>query len=176
MNWKTGNYRIWLFRALVLIVCTLMLISFIKPWWIGRFGATGNAIYIYGWGLRHNLASLSSYVAKDVTPIWQIVLAWIYVGATTGLVFFSTWLKKWKSSLLLGIIGLSFIAYAAVAINIVVENRLAVFKIPLEGFSLLGQSVSVYADLQPAYYLALITGGSFVVLALLYWIIVGKRQ
>ncbi len=78
------NRMMWLFRLLVAAVGGLMIASFIMPWWVGRFD-TGQAINIYGWGLRHNLVSLSSYLVDDVTPIWQTVVAWVYVGlSVTG--------------------------------------------------------------------------------------------
>jgi hypothetical protein len=93
MNWKNGSLRIWIFRALVLIACVMMVVSFIMPWWIGRFVA-GEEIKIYGWGLRHNLLSLASYIAADVTPTWQVVLAWVYVGTSFGLALGSTWMPS----------------------------------------------------------------------------------
>jgi hypothetical protein len=175
MKWKTNSQRIWLFRFLVLIASVLMLISFIKPWWIGRFDAT-HTIRIYGWGLRDNMVSLASYLARDVTPLWKIMLAWIYVGISITLALFSTWLKRWWGSLLLGITGLGLISYAAVAINIVVKSRLMDFGIQLQGFASVQHVVSVYATLQKGYYLAYVAGGIMVILSLLRGFIMGKQQ
>jgi hypothetical protein len=175
MDWKKGNLRTWIFRVLVLIACVMMVVSFIMPWWVGRFSA-GEEIKIYGWGLRHNLVTLASYVAGDVTPTWQIVLAWGYVGASIGLALGSTWLKRWWNSLALMIVGMGIISYAFVAINHVVANRLESFQIPLEGFTTVGGTVSLYASLQPGYTLAYIAGGIMVALALLKKLIVGKQQ
>jgi hypothetical protein len=173
MNWKKGDLRTWIFRALVLAACVMMVVSFIRPWWVGRFAA-GEEIKIYGWGLRHNLVALASYVASDVTPPWQVLLAWVYVGASIVLALSSTWFKKWWGQLVHGIVGLGVISYAFVAINVVVKNRLEFFNVPLEGFALFGQSVGIYANLQSGYYLAYVVGGSFIVLALLHRIIVGR--
>lgn len=170
------NWRIWIFRALVLIACVLMLVSFIQPWWIGNLGKTGNVIHIYGWGLRHNLSALASYISKDVTPTWQVALAWVYVVASIILALYSTWIKRWWGQLLLGFVGLGLIAYAAVAINVVVKNRLATFYIPLEGYVSVGQDIVIYANIQSGYYLAYIAGGIMVTLALLRSLIMGKSM
>ena len=77
--------------------------------------------------------------------------------------------------MLLGFIGLGLIAYAAVAINIVVKNRLAVFQIPLEGSTTVYNMVKIHADLQFGYYLSYIAGGIIVVLALFHALLIGKR-
>jgi hypothetical protein len=175
MNWKNGSLRIWIFRALVLIACVMMVVSFIMPWWVGRFTA-GEEINIYGWGLRHNVTSVANYIVNDVTPMWQVILAWVYVGVSITLALFSTWIRKWWGQILLGIVGSGLIAYAAVAINVVVKNRLETFGIPLEGFYSFSMSVPpINASLQSGYRLAYIAGGIMLALALLRSIIVGKN-
>jgi hypothetical protein len=153
----------------------MVIVSFIMPWWVGRFAA-GEEIKIYGWGLRHNLVSLASYVASDVTPTWQVVSDWIYVGVSMALVLSSTWIRKWWGQLMLGIVGSGLIAYASVAINLVVKNRLESFQIPLEGFATVRGAASLYASLQMGYTLAYIAGGIMVALALMKRLIVMKQQ
>ena len=154
----------WLYRLAVVGAGGLMIASFVMPWWIGRFDG-GEAINIYGWGLRHSLISLAEYVYDDVTPLWQTVVAWVYVGLSVVLALVSTRLGRWKGSALLGIIGGGLIAYAFVAVHMVITNRLADFGISLEGFSVVGQGVSIYAKLQLAHTLAYIAGWIWVGLA-----------
>ncbi len=186
-GWNTGSWRIWFFRGLVAVAASLMVTSFAMPWWIANFSneldapGTGN-IWIYGWGLRHNLTQLSSHIADDVTPFYQTVLAWVYVAAIAGLALLSTWLKGWKGRLLLGGIGIIHIAYAAIAAFIVIANRTGDFGISLQGLS---QQVSggvvieviifyIRSSLQSWYWLAYAAGGMFIVLALLRDVITGK--
>jgi hypothetical protein len=126
--------------------------------------------------LRHNLNSFASYVEDDVTPTWQVVLAWVYVGVSIALALSSTWFRKWWGQLILGIVGTGLIVYAAVAINVVVKNRLGAFQIPLEGFALVQGAVNVHAAVQSGPTLAYIAGGIMVALALLKKLIVGKQQ
>ena len=160
-----GISRKWLFPVLVACAAGLMIASFIMPWWIGKFGGGTESINIYGWGLRHSLVYLASYVDSDITPLWQTILAWIYVGLSVVLALFSTRLGKRKGSLLLGIIGAGLIVYAFVAVHMVITNRLADFWIPLEGFVLIQDGVSIHAKLQPGYILAYIAGGIWLGLA-----------
>jgi hypothetical protein len=177
MNWKNGNLRIWIFRALVLIACVMMVVSFIMPWWVGRFNI--GAINIYGWGLRHNVSDLANYIAEDVTPVWQVVLAWVYVGTSIGLALGSTWIKRWWGQLVLGLVGLGVISYAFVALNVVVKNRLADFSLPMQGIGVIGSDLAtivINSAIHNGYYMAYVAGGMFVVLALMRRLITGKRQ
>lgn len=171
---KNSN-RIWLFRILVGTAEIIALVSFIMPWWIGHFDPT-HAIYIYGWGLRSNVQSLAPYVTGDVTPLWKVVLAWAFLGISVGLAMYSTLIKKWWGVFLLGFIGLGLIAYVTIAINIVVKNRLEMFNIPLEGSVVVYNIVKIHADLQFGHYLAYISGGIMMILALLRNLIVGKQH
>lgn len=176
MRWNMGSWRLWLFRGLVAIIAGLMIASFIMPWWIADFGG-GHTVNIYGYGLSHNLEELASYVAGDITPFYQTVLAWIYLTASVGLILFSTWLRGRKGQLLLGGIGLIHIAYVAIAVFVVISGRLADFDISLQGWSTLGESImtaSVYTTLRFGYYLTYVAGGMCIALALLRDIIVGR--
>lgn len=165
MKIPRDDWQIWLLRLLVLGACALMIVSFSKPWWIGTF-SQGNAINIYGWGLRHDLYALASYIASDVTPTWQVVMAWAFLGVGTILALFSTWLKKWWGTLLLSIVGLGFALYAYVAINIIIKERLATFNIPLDGVAKIAATLTINTNLQSWYQLAYIAGGILIALAL----------
>jgi hypothetical protein len=171
MNWKMGGLRIWLFRALVAIAGIVMLVAFTRPWWSATVD-TGESVLVYGWGLRNNLNTLASYVAADVTPTWQVALAWVYVGASLVLAVSSTWFKKWWGSLLLGATGLGFISYAAVALNVVVKNRLVnhYYNFPLQGNGYVNSelaTVIIKTAIHNGYYLAYAGGALLVLLALL---------
>ncbi len=152
-----------------------MIASFIMPWWIGSIREI-SAVTIYGWGLRLNLDALTSYIASDVTPIWQVVLAWVYVGISVGLAIYSTWLGRWKGSALLGIIGVGLIVYVIVAVHMVITNRTADFGVPLEGMRIIGETEVLYTKLQAGYNLAYIAGGILVSLAIIRGFIFGKLK
>jgi hypothetical protein len=180
-----SSFRVWLFRVLVAIAASLMIASFIMPWWIAEIthkimvGLHG-IIEVYSYGLSHNLVELAYYVAADETPFYQTVLAWVYLAVSAGLILFSTWLKGRKGRWLLGGTGLIYIAYAAIAAFIVIANRTGDFGISLQGWStfesLEQQTVNVFTSLQFGYYLAYAAGGLCIALALLRDIIVGKPR
>jgi hypothetical protein len=178
MNWKNGSLRIWIFRALVLAACAIMLVSFIMPWWTSTVDPH-TEVNIYGWGVRHNLVELASYIAKDVTPTWQVALAWSYVGISIGLALYSTWIKKWWGQFLLGLIGLGVASYAFVAMNVVIKNRLVFYNMPLEGPGIIASDLAaftVYNHINNAFYMAYVAGGLMILLALLHNIIAGKQR
>lgn len=162
------GWRNWLFPAMAMLVCALMLLSFALPWWIGDLG-TGNSIRIYGWGLTHNLRTLAPYVSQDVTPLYQVLLAWVYIAADAALVVFSLRLKRIAGACLMGVVGLGYVAYALVAAFMVMAPRMRDFGIAMQGYSILPQllmNISVTASLQAGYYLACVCGGWLICLAL----------
>ena len=184
MRWNTANWRVWLFRGLVAIAAILMVRSFIMAWWSANIIPPGavvspGAIQIYSYGLRHSLVQLREYIAADETPLYQTILAWIYLAASVGLILFSTWLKGIKGRWLLGSIGLIYVIYAAVAVFVVIANRTADFGISLQGWSTItvqGQTGSILTSIKPAYYLAYAAGGMCIALALLRNMIIGKPR
>lgn len=184
MRLNIGNLRLWLFRVLVAVAAGLMVRSFIMPWWSANIIPPGavvspGSIQIYGYGLRHSLVELAEYIAADETPLYQTILAWIYLAASVGLILFSTWLKGIKGRWLLGGIGLIYIAYAAIAVFVVIANRTADFGISLQGWSTItaqGQTGSILTSLKPAYYLAHAAGVMCIALALLRNKIIGRPK
>ncbi|MDD5402560.1 MAG: hypothetical protein PHU52_04830 [Dehalococcoidales bacterium] len=157
----------WVVRILAIAAVAIMIVSFTRPWWIGRFSAS-EAINIYGWGLRHNLGSfLSGHVAGDVTPAWQAALAWVYVGISGMVALLGAWIRKWWGALLVGLAGLGYIAYAYTALNVVISDRLADFSISLEGVSVVGGGIIINAAQQPGHEMAYIAGGALVTLAVM---------
>jgi len=181
-----SSFRVWLFRVLLAIAAGLMIASFTMPWWIAEItheimvGLHG-IIEVYSYGLSHNLVELADYLSADVTPVYQTVLAWVYLAVSAGLILFSTWLKGRKGRWLLGGIGLIYIAYAAIAAFVVIANRTGDLGILLQGQSTLQggggfgeQTILISTGLQFGYYLAYAAGGLCITLALLRDIIVGK--
>lgn len=178
MKLNVGVLRVWLYRVLVAAACTLTFISFKMSWWYAFLGS-GRTIHIYGWGLRHNLLQLAPYIAGDVTPTYQSVLAWAYIALVIASVILGMYLKGKKGIILMSLAGLSYVVYVSVAIYVVVTNRLADFNIALQGYSTLQQqigSIVVNAKLQTGFYLAYASGAACIVLGLLRHIIQGKSE
>lgn len=176
-----SSFRLCLFRGLVAVATGLMVTSFIGPWWttdikheIVGFVATVN---IYPYGIPSTEAA-SQLWAADITPLYQTVLAWAYLGISVGLILYSTRLRGRKGRWLLGGIGLSYIAYAAIAV-IWIAIRTGDFGISLQGHSSIvhpGGVGDAYAGLQSGYYLALAVGVICVGLAIARDRITGIRS
>ncbi len=133
-----------------------------------------NAIQVFSYGLKHQFNQLRPYIIKDETPVYQSVLAFIYLGVSLAAAVISTWLKGKKAVLLLLVCGLAYIAYALGA-TYVITQRLSDSGIALQGWTKItldARSISFEASLMPGYYLAYITGILLVILALLRNIIV----
>ena len=188
MQCRLGNKRPWLYFLLAAAAAALLVASSLMPWWNCRLSipylelGTGTPyIRIYQYGLEHNLVELRDYVIQDETPYYQMLLAWIYTGLSAGLILLSTQLKGNKGRWLLGFVGLGYIAYAAVAIFMVVSNRIAEYDIALTGWSsriyhsTVDVTVSYNASLGTGYYLAYAAGGLCIALALLRNVIIGKK-
>jgi hypothetical protein len=164
----------WLFRIPVICASVLMLVSFMLPWWTCKFSQT-TSIWIYGWGLHHNLTQLSAYVSQDITPLYQTILAWVYIGLSITNLFLSTFIKRKIAFLLQGIVGLGYITYALIAVYNVISNRIKQFSIPLQGRTPMGSGLTIQSSIQPGFYLALAVGGFIVLLAISCFVIYRKR-
>ncbi len=175
--------RIWIFRMLVIASSALMISSFYMPWWIAVFtkglSSSTGSVDIYGWGLSHSLTLLAGYVTEDVTPLYQSIIAWVYMGISVCLALGSTWLKSKKGQLILGGIGAVYMLYTAIAVFVVISNRIAYDHIPLQGSTVITLQnqmdfITVESGLCPGYYLAYAAGGLLIVLALIRGMIAGK--
>lgn len=176
-----SSFRVWLFRGLVAIAAGLMITSVVMPWWIADVvpdteTVSRFTIKVYQYGIPRDLGS--EYISADITPFYQTVLAWVYIAVSVGFMLYSTWLRGRKGRLLLGGIGLIYIAYAAIAAFVVIANRAAVYGVPLQGnvvqFEL--AFINIDTSLLFGYYLAYAAGGMCIALALLRNIIVGKPK
>jgi len=145
-----------------------MVVSFSLPWWVSKFSPS-TGIWIYGWGLRHNLIQFAGNIASDVTPHYQSMLAWIYIGCNITAIGYSSISKNRWGAFLLGSTGLGYIVYALVSVYIVIRNRAGLFGIGLNGPSIpIGSIVSglvVESAIQSGFYLALATGALIVLIA-----------
>jgi hypothetical protein len=173
----------------VAIAAVVMVISALKPWWTLELktdvGDYVVEVYQYGipsWDPIYSVTSqLREFMAKDVTPFYQTVLAWIYLGVSVVLAVASTWLKDRKGKWLLGGVGLVYIVYAATAIIwIYIRTGSHVYDIPLQGFTSWHEQgeveVNAWTSITQTHYLAYVAGALFIVLALLRDIIIGKPK
>jgi len=180
--------RIWIYGGLTVVVASLVILSAILPWWIGGvssdlIGHVGT-IEISQYGLSHHgfhNVGYAFHLTADETPLYQNVIAWIYIATITGLILFSARLKEKKGSWLIGSLGFINIVYALVAVYVVIAGRLSDFDISLQGYSLitteipLSESVSINSSLQFGFYLACIAGSLCIVLSLLRIIVLNKN-
>jgi hypothetical protein len=176
--------RIWLFRSLVAVAAGLMVITFVLPWWVCNISGTlpteeqiviqNQSIWIYAYGLHHNLTELAGFISQDETPFYQTVIAFIYLTASVGLILYSTWLTGRKGGWLLGGLGFVYIAYASIAV-IWMAIRTANYGVVLQGTSFIERTLDVRSSLQPWFYLAYVAGLMCLVLALLHSRITGRH-
>ncbi|NLO72443.1 MAG: hypothetical protein GX102_16195 [Porphyromonadaceae bacterium] len=164
MELKT-NWLNWIFRLLALAAVVIAVISFTQPWWKGFI--SGGVINIYGWGLRHTAQNISQCLVGDVTPDWQVGLAWGFVTLSSIVAIIGVFIKRWWGSLLTGIAGVGFITYAYTAMYVVISDRLADFSAPLEGYFPIGIGVvTMNASIQSSYYLVCVAGGIMLLVAI----------
>ncbi len=167
------NRQMWFLRASVLIPCAGLVISFILPWWTGRFySGEGQAILnIYGWGIPDQQSYLSTFIASDITPQHQVILAWAFCGTCSLVAICGAWTKRKLGALMQGTAGMAVMSYAFVAYFVVITNRLGESGISPRGLSAinLGYFVdySVKADLRFGFYLACISGGLLILLSII---------
>lgn len=174
MKCKTVSLRICILWGLTIIAAALMIISFSLPWWTAQVSPVrgGSAsIQIYGYGLRHNMVELRSYIKADETPLYQTLLAWAYLATNVGLILGNLRIKYSKSKWLLGSIGFIYIVYATVAIFLVIAHRTSELGISLQGMSRYGTGLAlafIRTSLQSGYYLTYVAGGMCLVIALFH--------
>jgi hypothetical protein len=181
---ELGSWWTWTYRALAAAAAITMFLSFKQPWWTASItSADANiplpleAIKVYGWGLRHALVTLETYIKADETPAYQTTLAWVYLGVSAAIVIAMAWFKGWWSKALMALVGFIYIGYAWTAIYKVVATRLTTYSADVGGFMspiktvgdnyLSGGYVKVTGVLTSAYTLAYIAGGLCIILAIL---------
>jgi hypothetical protein len=166
------KHGMWIYRALVIILCGFMLLSFIMPWWSADLSVIQEpgAIRVYGWGLRHNMDQLRQYIAQDETPMYQTLLAWGYLALSTLLLALSAWLKGKKGAVLTGVVGLGYLAYVLTALFGVITPRLEETGLVLQGQAVktvIVKNVIITSSLQWGYYLACAVGAACLLFGLM---------
>ncbi|MFC1846872.1 hypothetical protein ACFLYS_02290 [Chloroflexota bacterium] len=166
--------RLWLFRILVLAAAAVMLTSAILPWWTSHVDVWGEAelrqvgdieitVKLYQHGIPDS--EQREFFSADITPSYQVVLAWVYMGVSVGLIALSAFLKGKKGRWLLGIAGLVYVVYAVIAIILII-NRTGALEYPVQGIKV-GDGYTMETSLLIGYYLAYVSGVACLVLALL---------
>jgi hypothetical protein len=161
-----------------------MVVAFARVWWTARVGALAEYpegsywVHIFGWGIQKQAETAEvvglNGIVGDATPSTQMILAWVFLAACVAVVLLGSWLRGWKGSVLLGIAGLAFAAYAWVALHVVVAHRVYLYGVPLSGWVDRGDplspnealmSVPVTTDIRFGWYMALAAGIVCIVLA-----------
>ena len=177
-----ATIRLWLFRGLAIIAAVLMLVSVKMPWWTADVsteastpsGVTAFTVSLYQYGIPSSMGA--SFYSTDVTPFFQTILAWVYIGVSIGLILLSTWLKGKKGKWLLGGIGLVYVAYAVIAL-VLITIRTKDYGISLQGHTYVEQYLaSIDTGLHLGYYLTYASGLACIVLAVFRDRILGKGK
>jgi hypothetical protein len=168
------SVRTWLFRIIVVAVAGLIITSFLSPWWVlnvhidptqGALEQPPDVVRIYAYGFRSELTQ-NEYLAEPfITPHYQAVVAFVFLGVSVALILFSTWLKGKKGQWLLGLSGLIYTGYA-VGCLIMLSNGVKKAGYPLQGMVYF-QSSLITTSFKPVYYAMFIAGAALVLLALL---------
>ncbi len=184
--------RVWLYRVLVLLSGGLVLFSWFMPWWSARVQEIrGNDhVVIHPWGLQVNQHKILTYMPDNVNlalPDWIAPTMWLYIGLVVAALLFSLIAKDkllsiWKlkaslPSLLIGVVGLSYLISIATA-TVIIIMRLTQANMPLMGkvTVTVGSDVGtgvVFTGLQAGYWAGIAAGLILVVLALLRGRIIG---
>jgi hypothetical protein len=185
MEEGANSLRIWIFRALVIAVSILMLVSFALPWWTINFDfadvSAKGVVQVFGYGLKHSGAG-TVYVADDFTPLYQNILAWVYIALSSVIVILCAFFKSKIIRLAAVAAGLIYIIYAIITVFVVVAGRAESI-----GYALFGPATIIYpagrdtvviyfARLNPGYYLAYVSGFLAVILISLRSFIIGKPE
>jgi hypothetical protein len=178
MKQNIAGVILWLFRFTTAITAVIMAVSFTMPWWhIQLSGSSGfGTIRIYAYGLEPvaSMNIIMQYLVNDITPLYQTILAWLFLSLSIIAVMCSTWLKGKLGTLLLGGAGISFITCALVAVFVVIANRAAEFNVPLQDTTSLtdgSSNVNVRTWLGAGSYLAYTAGGLCLIQSLLWEVI-----
>ena len=146
---------------------------------MGEYGE----IRIFGWGLRYQTTQMSDAInfldlESEITPVYQTVLAFIYLGASMVLIISSSFIKKGVNFLIPLLLGISHLLYAIVAMFLVIAPRSSDYGMPLQGTNnwMIGEFERIVASsiIQPGFYLALVTGCLLLMLSVLRFYSVRK--
>ncbi len=150
-----------------------MAVSAGLPWWTcvvehSQYGYQAT-VTIYQFGIL----KAPMEVAGDITPPLEVFLALAYIAVCTVLLVWSSFAKHLKMAVIPAIVGLSYIAYAWVAANVVIAGRMAELGGKVQGYSEVImepylEPIILTTSLQPAYYLAYAVGIFCVCLSIIH--------
>jgi hypothetical protein len=186
-----SNIRVWLFRLLVIIAAGLMVLTWLQPWYIAYaygFFEVPNGVIIHPWGLELNLGEYVGYARGADMPGWFAPFMWSYLGiCLLALLYSAFWGRKeikigkktlTLSSLLIGLVGISYIIAAILAVIIAAIRTGDYFDMKLLQPSMIQvyPEVWVKGDLMWGYYLIYGFGILCILIALLRKKIIGESK
>jgi hypothetical protein len=188
----TSNVRTWLFRGLVVVAAAFLVVTWFMDWWTGDCAEiSSRAVVVHPWGLEDNLGFMSFAVDDARMPGWFAPAMFAYLGLALLALLISLFVKDrviklWKfklalPSLVIGLVGLSYILVPVVAILYMTVRMKGFYggiplqghiTIPLEAGSMEGH---ITTSLEIGYYLAYAAGALLVILAVLRNRILGRK-
>lgn len=186
-----GNVRVWLFRVLGLTAAGLFLWSWFKPWWsVYIYEVRVEAVVVRPWVLESYVPKdYAHYISSASMPAWFGPAMWIYLGLCIAAIVYSLFfkgkeIKLWKikstlPSLIMGVVGFSYMAILGIAVAVIATKSTAFFDTPLVGDFFIELTESEYSDARSqllfGYWLACGVGPLLIVLALLRNKIIGNK-
>lgn len=186
------NIRTWIYRILVLIGAGLMLYTFFQPWWQAYVIALNKyAVSIFPYGMKMDVGDFGQWLAgaDEVLPNWFTPFMWVYLGICILALLFSLFASSKKGiklgklnislpSIIIGIVGLSYIIVPVTALIMIALNAPKYFDAPIQGKIYVSVSSFeaswVNTGFDTAYWMAYAVGIFLVLLAVFRNKIIGK--
>ena len=185
-----GGAKVWIFRGLVVGGAAFMVYSWLEPWWSAKFSAIPgrNHMVLHPWGIEAvgRVRQFSDNSLYDM-PGFFAPFVWSYLAVcmlALAASLFVTWqislgrIKLQLASVLIGLVGLSYLATAGIAYA-VGEVRADAAKTNFIGRSTVTNpnysgDILMTSQLEIGYWLAICAGLVLVVLALIRRWFVGR--
>jgi hypothetical protein len=180
-----SSSRSWLFRCLVIIAMTLLLVSWFLPWWSCNIEALflSNGLVVHPYGLENNMGTYTEYIPGDITkmmPGWFTPFMWVYLGLVIVALLIGIFVtsknvilfrrKLNLSRWLIGIVGFSYIV-AIIAAYLVMYIKMGEFGMQPIGRVFITQGgyaeTWITSSLKSGYWIACCVGPLLIILALL---------
>lgn len=169
---NADSIRTWMFRILVVAAAVFVVAVFLLPWWsidVLYEGTTviavKNAFTIYAFGSRTALVQYKEMAEPYLTPLYQTVLAFVFLAVSVILILLSTWLKGRRGQWLLGLIGLIYLLYP-LGTYLLIKRAVTAQQYYIQGsVNIQGGVVVTYFHL--IYFLAFAAGLALMLLAVL---------
>lgn len=178
-----GGAKAWIFRGLVVAGGALMVYSWYTPWWSAKFSAIpgSNHMILRPWGIEAvgRVRQFSDNALYDM-PAFFAPMVWVYFAVCMLALALSLFISRQISlgrmkvsvaSLLIGFVGLSYLATAAIAYGVGVmradaakTNFLGKSKVTNPNYN---GEITMTSQLEAGYWLVIAAGVVLVVLALI---------